>query len=156
MRRAVKIILIGFSVTLLIIAQNSHAAEIEIREFPNNRVSADYQQLINELRCLVCQNQNLAASDADLASDLRDETYNMLISGKTVAEVKEFMVARYGEFVLYKPPFSPATWIIWIGPFVLLAFGLFIAVRITRNSANTSIPAPSAADEKRVNKLLDN
>ena len=110
-------------------------AEIELREFPNEAIKADYMQLIDELRCLVCQNQNLAASDADLANDLRDETYEMLLEGKSVSDVKDFMVARYGEFVLYKPPFSPATWLIWIGPFVLLIAGLIIAFFIGENLA---------------------
>ena len=156
MKPAINRPLIGFLTALLIIIQGSVVAEIELREFSNDKIRTDYQQLINELRCLVCQNQNLAASDADLANDLRDETYDMLASGKTTAEVKEFMVERYGEFVLYKPPFSPATWLIWIGPFVLLTFGLFIAVRIVRSSANTSMPVPSASDQKRVDKLLGN
>lgn len=139
---------------LLMSIHGSVFAEIELREFPNEEVRENYLQLIDELRCLVCQNQNLAASDAELANDLRDETFEMLLNGQSVADVKAFMVARYGEFVLYKPPFSPATWLIWIGPFVLLAAGLVIAVFITRRSSNTKIREISQTDSLRIDELL--
>jgi cytochrome c-type biogenesis protein CcmH len=139
---------------LLILFHSPVFAEIELRDFPNEELRQDYLQLIDELRCLVCQNQNLAASDADLANDLRDETYEMLLSGQSVNDVKDFMVARYGEFVLYKPPFSPATWLIWIGPFVLLAAGLAIAVLITRRSSNTKTREITQADAQRIDEML--
>ena len=76
-------------------------AVIETYEFESAQMEADYKKLIDELRCLVCQNQNLSASDADLARDLRRETYEMLLQGKSPQQVVEFMVARYGDFVLY-------------------------------------------------------
>jgi cytochrome c-type biogenesis protein CcmH len=150
-----KVTLIHALLTALLITFHGFVfAEVELRDFPNEDIRGNYLQLIDELRCLVCQNQNLAASDADLANDLRDETYEMLLNGKTVADVKEFMVARYGEFVLYKPPFSPATWLIWIGPFVLLAVGLTIAISIARKSSNTGARKFSQTDAKRIDQLL--
>ncbi|HAY45182.1 MAG TPA: cytochrome c-type biogenesis protein CcmH [Gammaproteobacteria bacterium] len=146
--------ILAIVMALLMSIHGSVFAEIELREFPNEEVRENYLQLIDELRCLVCQNQNLAASDAELANDLRDETFEMLLNGQSVADVKAFMVARYGEFVLYKPPFSPATWLIWIGPFVLLAAGLVIAVFITRRSSNTKIREISQTDSLRIDELL--
>jgi len=95
-------------------------ASIEAYQFESAEMEADYNQLINELRCLVCQNQNLAGSDADLARDLRRETYDMLSQGKSQQQVIDFMVARYGDFVLYRPQFKSTTYLLWLGPFLLL------------------------------------
>jgi cytochrome c-type biogenesis protein CcmH len=74
-----------------------------------------------ELRCLVCQNESLAGSRAELANDLREEVRKLIQEGKTDTEIKEYLVARYGDFVLYRPPVKPTTWLLWFGPFVLLA-----------------------------------
>ena len=111
------------------------AAVIETYEFDSPEVEADYNLLIDELRCLVCQNQNLADSDADLARDLRRETYQMLSDGKSRDEVVDFMVARYGDFVLYRPQFKSSTYLLWLGPFLLLVVVLFIVVRRLRAAA---------------------
>ena len=81
-------------------------------------------RLASELRCLVCQNQSIADSNADLASDLRKQVREMLKAGKTDAEVREFMVQRYGDFVLYKPPVKTTTMLLWGGPFALLVVGI--------------------------------
>ena len=107
-------------------------AAIEAYEFDSPQMEADYNQLINELRCLVCQNQNLSGSDADLAKDLRRETYEMLQQGKSSQEVIDFMVARYGDFVLYRPQFKASTYLLWIGPFGLLLLVLYLFVRRLR------------------------
>jgi cytochrome c-type biogenesis protein CcmH len=91
-----------------------------------------YNKLIQELRCLVCQNQNLADSDAPLAHDLRREIFKQMQTGKNNNEVKSFMVERYGDFVLYRPPLQGNTLALWILPIVILllgAIGVFIAVR---------------------------
>jgi cytochrome c-type biogenesis protein CcmH len=80
-------------------------------------------RLTTELRCLVCQNQSLADSHADLAIDLRNQVRSQMRAGKSDAEIREFMVARYGDFVLYRPPFKSTTALLWAGPFVLLAAG---------------------------------
>ena len=81
------------------------------------------KKLDEELRCLVCQNQSLADSNAPLAQDLRREVRSLADAGKSDAEIKEFLVARYGDFVLYKPPVKATTWLLWFGPFLLLAGG---------------------------------
>ena len=118
---------------LCLFGASVHAA-IETYEFESPEVEAEYNRMINELRCLVCQNQNLAGSDADLARDMRRETYKMLNAGKTPDEVADFMVARYGDFVLYRPRFKTGTYLLWLGPVVLLAIVLFLVTRRIRVS----------------------
>lgn len=87
-----------------------------------------------ELRCLVCQNESLAGSRADLAQDLRREIRTLIRAGKTDAEIMDFMVSRYGDFVRYRPPVNPVTWLLWFGPFVLLIGGLFVLFRMVRSN----------------------
>ncbi len=87
-----------------------------------------------ELRCLVCQNESLAGSRADLALDLRRELRTLIKDGKTDAEIKEFMVSRYGDFVLYRPPVKPITYVLWFGPFLLLIGAGFLMTRLVRAS----------------------
>ena len=101
-----------------------------------------------ELRCLVCQNESLAGSRADLANDLRREIRKMIAEGKTDQEILDFMVARYGDFVLYRPPVKPATWLLWGGPFILLAGGLGALVFFLRRR-NRVVPAPVLSEEQR-------
>ncbi|MBT8433415.1 MAG: cytochrome c-type biogenesis protein CcmH [Gammaproteobacteria bacterium] len=119
-------------------------AVIETYEFESAQMEADYKKLIDELRCLVCQNQNLSASDADLARDLRRETYEMLQQGKSSQQVVEFMVARYGDFVLYRPQFKSNTYLLWLGPFLLLLLVLYLLVRRLR-AANKPVDVDAAA-----------
>jgi cytochrome c-type biogenesis protein CcmH len=119
-------------------------AVIETYEFESAQMEADYKKLIDELRCLVCQNQNLSASDADLARDLRRETYQMLQEGKSSQQVVEFMVARYGDFVLYRPQFKSNTYLLWLGPFLLLLLVLYLLVRRLR-AANKPVEVDAAA-----------
>ena len=111
-------------------------AGIETRQFSSPKQEQDYKELVFELRCLVCQNQNLADSNAELAQDLRDEVYKMLRSGKSKQDVLDFMVARYGDFVLYKPPVEKATALLWFGPAVMLAIGLLIVFVFIRRHRN--------------------
>ncbi len=129
-------------------------ASIESYQFESPQMEADYNQLVDELRCLVCQNQNLAGSDADLARDLRRETYEMIRAGKSQQEVVDFMVARYGDFVLYRPQFKPTTYLLWLGPFLLLVLVLFFLVRRLRaKAAPTEVDAEALA---RARQLLEN
>jgi cytochrome c-type biogenesis protein CcmH len=126
-------------------------AAIETYEFDSPEMEADYNQLVDELRCLVCQNQNLAGSDADLAQDLRRETYEMLQQGKSQQEVIEFMVARYGDFVLYRPQFKSSTYLLWLGPFLLLVVVLTIVVRRLRAAAKpVEVNAEALADARNL------
>lgn len=103
-----------------------------------------YEQLINELRCLVCQNQTLADSHADLAQDLRREVYTMVTAGKNRAEVIDYLVKRYGDFVLYRPPMKDTTWLLWAGPVLLLAVagGAWFAMSRSKQRALASTLTP--------------
>ena len=109
-----------------------------------------------ELRCLVCQNESLAGSRADLAMDLRRELRNLIKQGKTDAEIREFMVSRYGDFVLYRPPVKPSTWLLWLGPFGLMLAGLvalFVYLR-RRNSEVAASTGLTEEESKRAEALL--
>ena len=109
--------------------------------------------LAEELRCLVCQNQTLAESNAPLAVDLRNQMREQLSKGASEQDVRDFMVARYGDFVLYRPPFKAATLALWLGPFVLLLLGAWILRRVTRRRPPG--PALSEAERARAAKLLE-
>jgi cytochrome c-type biogenesis protein CcmH len=110
--------------------------------------------LAHELRCLVCQNQTLADSNAPLAVDLRNQIREQLAQGASEREVVDFMVARYGDFVLYRPPLKASTLALWIGPFVLLLAG---ALLLWRRIARRRVPEPqlSDAEHARAAKLLE-
>ncbi|NVM77976.1 cytochrome c-type biogenesis protein CcmH [Duganella sp. SG902] len=110
--------------------------------------------LEEELRCLVCQNQTIADSHAGLASDLRREVREQLAQGKSEQEVLDFMVQRYGDFVLYRPPVKSTTWLLWFGPALLLLAG--VALLMSRLRAARRETAPSEEDMQRARALLDN
>ena len=122
---------------------------------------ARLKRLEADLRCLVCQNQTLADSNAPLAEDLRREVRALAVSGKSDAEIREFLVARYGDFVLYKPPVRESTWLLWFGPFLLLGGGVAAWLAIVRRrrrqeaAGDEGAPAPSAAAAERARALLD-
>jgi cytochrome c-type biogenesis protein CcmH len=110
-----------------------------------------------ELRCLVCQNESLAGSRADLAMDLRRELRTLIKQGKTDAEIREFMVSRYGDFVLYRPPVKPTTWLLWAAPFGLMVAGLVaLFVYLRRRNSEVANTATGLTDEesKRAEALL--
>ena len=110
--------------------------------------------LEKELRCLVCQNQTLADSNAPLAVDLRNQIREQLAAGKSERDVVDFLVARYGDFVLYRPPFKATTLLLWTGPFLFLIGGFYVLVRFLRRRR---VPEPqlSAAERERAAKLLE-
>jgi cytochrome c-type biogenesis protein CcmH len=110
------------------------------------------KRLVNiaeELRCLVCQNESLAGSQADLAKDLREEVRGLIKSGKSDDEVKDFLVSRYGDFVLYRPQVKPATYLLWAGPFILLLIGLFALVRFLKKRSQAVADTPLTDEEKK-------
>lgn len=123
--------------------------------FDNPELEDDYIELATELRCLVCQNQNLIDSNAELAGDLRREVAKMLKEGKNKEQVTEFMVARYGDFVLYNPPVKPSTWLLWGGPFVLMFFAVFIVLRKISAAKSDKDDDSSALSEQEKAKLQD-
>ncbi len=109
-----------------------------------------------ELRCLVCQNESLSGSHAELAQDLRREIRTMIGQGKTDKEILDFMVARYGDFVRYRPPMKPTTWLLWGGPFVLMAGGIAALIAFLRRRAKDSdAPGLSEEERRRAAALLD-
>jgi cytochrome c-type biogenesis protein CcmH len=117
------------------------------------------QRLISiseEMRCLVCQNESLAGSRSDLANDLRREIRTLIQEGKSDDQIRTFMVERYGDFVLYRPPVKPITWLLWIGPFVILVIGIVVLLSYLRRR-NLSIPstALSKADNEKIDALLN-
>ncbi len=104
--------------------------------------------LAGELRCVVCQNETLAASQAELARDLRAQIRSQMREGRSDAEVRDFMVARYGQFVLYRPPLQASTWLLWLGPFALLA----LAAWGWRQQMRGSPDATNARDEEHLQR----
>ncbi|HEY7672306.1 MAG TPA: cytochrome c-type biogenesis protein [Gammaproteobacteria bacterium] len=98
-------------------------------------LDARYQALIHEVRCLVCENRSIAESPSDVAHDLKKLIHEMVLAGKSDAEIAEFLAARYGDSILYRPPVQPNTWVLWGGPAVLLLLGAFVFVRIVRARA---------------------
>jgi cytochrome c-type biogenesis protein CcmH len=116
------------------------------------------QRLISiseEMRCLVCQNESLSGSRSELAQDLRREIRDLIKQGKTDAEIRTFMVDRYGDFILYRPPVKPTTWLLWIGPFVLMFAGI-VALLMYLRRRNTQVITTSLSDDenKRIDALL--
>ena len=108
------------------------------------------KKLDEELRCLVCQNQSLADSNAPLAQDLRREVRSLADAGKSDAEIKDFLVARYGDFVLYKPPVKSITWLLWFGPFVLLAGGALAWWSVARRRGRRDAAVSTTVDDTAV------
>ncbi|WP_147652398.1 cytochrome c-type biogenesis protein [Vulcaniibacterium gelatinicum] len=106
-----------------------------------------FHALVSELRCVMCQNQSLADSNAQIAVDLRREVLELMRSGRSDAEIKDYLVARYGEFVLYRPPVRGATWLLWLGPGLLLLAGGVVLVRIVRRRSRAAqVPADDAQE----------
>lgn len=147
LRRALLVFTIGWA--------TAASAGVEILEFATPAQEEQYKTLIHELRCLVCQNQNLADSNADLAKDLRSQTYSMISQGKSNQEIIDYMVTRYGDFVLYRPPVKPMTLVLWIGPFVLLVIGCVILLNFVRRSRQLAQTELSEADRRRAERLLN-
>ena len=113
------------------------------------------RQIEEKLRCLVCQNQSLADSSAELAGDLRREVREQVAAGRSDAEILEFMVQRYGDFVLYEPPFKPTTLLLWLGPFVLLAAAaLTLVTTLRRRRLAAAEPALGAEGKRVVERVL--
>lgn len=108
-------------------------------QFADPAEEARFHSLASELRCVKCQNQSLADSNAQIARDLRHEVLQLMRQGKSDAEVKEFLVRRYGEFVLYRPQVASRTWLLWFGPVLLLLAGGVAVARIVRRRAGTTI-----------------
>ncbi|HEY4127276.1 MAG TPA: cytochrome c-type biogenesis protein [Gammaproteobacteria bacterium] len=121
--------------SLLLMAGHAYAIDSQ-PSFPDPTLQARYETLTHELRCLVCQDETVADSNADLAADFRRQIHDMVAAGKTDAEIKAYMVGRYGNFVLYKPPVQPNTALLWAGPFLLLLIAIGIVFLVVRRRAS--------------------
>ena len=140
--------------TLLFSFSASHAA-VEIKKFDNEQQEQRYKYIIDELRCLVCQNQNISGSNAGLAQDLRKQVHKMIMAGEDDEAIFEFMVTRYGDFVLYRPPFKASTFFLWVGPFIIFALGLFVLIRFIRQRKKITVTELNSTDKEKIKQLLN-
>ena len=135
------------------------SAAIDTYTFDSEAERERYRSLTEELRCPKCQYQNIADSNSPIAMDLRDEIYRMLQEGRSNEQIVDYLVARYGDFVRYRPPLNPTTFLLWYGPFGLLAIGLvvvvFIVTKRRRANVSPSAQALSPAERERLAALLD-
>lgn len=143
------------AIVFLLVLLPAYAVAIDVTEpFEDPAKEARYQRLVAELRCLVCQNQTVADSNAPLAVDLREQVRSRIEAGHSDAEIIGFLTERYGAFVLYRPPLQWRTLLLWSSPLLLLALGLFIAVRFLRQGRRRAA-VPDEAASRRVRALLD-
>lgn len=142
-------------VALLAFAPLVQASTVEPRSFDDPAQEVRYKRLITELRCPVCQNQDLADSNADLAKDLRDDIYTMVKAGQTDEQILGFMVKRYGDFALYRPPLRSTTFLLWFGPLLLTLTGVgILVVQVRRRAAARAPQALSPEERERLDELL--
>lgn len=140
---------------LLWAAMRSWAADPAVFSFSDPEAEARFQRLTQELRCLVCQNQSLADSHAELAGDLRREIHQMMGAGRSDEAIIAFMVERYGDFVRYRPPLGLRTFLLWFGPALLFLTGAGLLWRTLRRRGRLPPPALSAAERERVAMMLE-
>jgi cytochrome c-type biogenesis protein CcmH len=126
---------------LLLLAASASGIE-NVAPFDDPAMQERYEHIVKELRCLVCQNESIADSNAPLAADLRREVREMMLAGKSDAEIQKFMVDRYGEWILFRPRLMPQTWLLWFAPALLLLLGILIAVRVVSKRARMSLDDP--------------
>lgn len=123
-------------------------------EFDDPADKEAFRALIEEIRCLVCQNESLAGSNAELAQDLRQEVYDMFRAGKGKEEIVTFLVDRYGDFVLFRPPMKPSTYPLWYGPIILLLVATFFLFRALRKKKVSPEAELSEEEQARLAKML--
>ena len=131
---------------LVLVALSFAAHAIDPLQFKDRAQEVRFQNLTKQLRCLVCQNQDLADSDAGLAEDLRKQVFDMMQDGKSDAEIKQYLVARYNDFVLYDPPLKAGTALLWFAPGVLLLIGAGVLVTVLRKRARPATGAHAVTD----------
>lgn len=141
--------------SLLFLLNPSVYAAVEVKQFKTPQQEQRYKKLINEFRCVVCQNQNIADSNAALAKDLRKQVYKMINEGKSDDAILDFMVTRYGDFVLYRPLFNSMTFLLWVGPFIIFVIGLFVLINFIRQRKKVVITTLSNNDKEKLKQLLD-
>lgn len=130
-------------------------AKIETVQFDTEQKEKDYKVLIAELRCLVCQNQNLADSNAELAQDLRRQVIELLNKGQSKDEIVDYMVVRYGDFVMYRPPLKASTVLLWFGPVIFFIVAAFVVASFMRKQKQTNNVEISVEQKQKAHSLLD-
>lgn len=130
---------IRYYTVLLVCLMMSSAvfSAVEVKEFSSDELRERFQVLVHELRCPKCQNQNLADSDSPISADLREEIYRMLEGGSSDQEIEDFLVARYGDFVMYRPPVKKNTLMLWLAPGLLFVVGVFVVLMVRRRQVAT-------------------
>jgi cytochrome c-type biogenesis protein CcmH len=126
------LLFVSLAISSFLMASVANASPVETFEFRDEVTKVRFQALSKELRCPKCQNQNLADSNSAIAIDLRRELYELLQQGKADSEIINFMVSRYGEFVLYRPRVSSITYVLWFGPALLILIGVIVVILILR------------------------
>lgn len=153
-----------FSLFFIFASSVALSAPVELHKFDNPKQEADYRALIQELRCPQCQNNNIADSNATISTDMRAKTLELLKEGKSKDEVVEYMIERYGNFVTYNPPMTPATLILWVLPLILIALGLGFVLRrkkakphAVNSSQNFAKPIQhlNQDEQERLNQILN-
>jgi cytochrome c-type biogenesis protein CcmH len=129
---------------LVLISSIAIAQAIDPLPFRDHAEELRFQHITSELRCLVCQDEDLADSNAGFARDLRHKVFELMQQGKTDAQIKQYLVARYSDFVLYDPPVNPHTWLLWFGPGLILIAGGVVVVRTIRKRSRAEVPAAPA------------
>ena len=142
---------IHFVIGLLLI-QTPFAESIEVNDFETIEQQSRYTQLIENIRCPVCQGQSIGGSNSDLAKDLREKVREMILDSQTDSEIYSFMVERYGDFVVYKPPINSKTYFLWFAPVLVLMISFLYLFRSTRENKEKIVHASSDLD--RAKKLL--
>ncbi|MBL0545627.1 cytochrome c-type biogenesis protein CcmH [Aeromonas jandaei] len=137
------------------VVQAPAMAAIDVYTFDNDNQEQVFRELTKELRCPKCQNQDIADSNAGLAKDLRDKTYQMVRQGKDKDEIVDYMVARYGNFILYNPPLMASTLILWLGPLLVIVIGLGVVVMRSRRPVAAAKPVDSALSEEEQRRLAE-
>jgi cytochrome c-type biogenesis protein CcmH len=133
----------------LLLTASIPAFAIDPMPFTDRSEEVRFQNLLRELRCLQCQNQTLADSDADIARQLREEIFRMMNEGQSDDQIKDFLTARYGDFVLYRPPVKSGTWLLWFGPFLILAgAGVALVVHLRKRRGPAVAPVASQARDE--------
>lgn len=143
----------GFFLALMLLSAPAWSA-IDVYEFESPLQEQRYRSLIDELRCPKCQNQNLSGSDAEVAKDLRNRTWQLLQDGRSDAEIRAYLVDRYGDFITYRPPLRAGTLLLWFGPFLLLV--VVASILLWRVRRKPAAPLPLSEEERRrLATLLD-
>jgi len=142
-------------ISTLCISTDANSSPVDTYEFQDEVTKVRFNALVKELRCPKCQNQNLADSNSPIAEDLRREVYDLLHQDKADIEIVDFMVARYGDFVLYRPRFSSLTYILWFGPAILLLVGVVVVVMVIRKKPQKHAEETlSAEQQSKLDNLL--